>query len=108
MYTLTTALRADVSEDMQHRYKIGALAILECLLWTAATAVQFDNIAESNVLQVDVAVMLTLAAVCYVIRHTLVTQALAASSTPASSTYSLIERSPYGFRSSARRIKLKL
>lgn len=68
MYTLTTSMH-DTLKDSKNKYAVGALVVTECLLWTLASALQFDTIENCHQVTLTTVVCLTLAAICNVFIH---------------------------------------
>ena len=68
MYTLTTSLQNSIKHS-DDKYTVGALIVTECLMWTLASALQFDVIEDCYRLTTTTVICVTLAAVCNVFIH---------------------------------------
>lgn len=67
-YTLTTSMQDSIKVS-NNKYTVGVLSVTECLLWTLASALQFDTIEDCHELTTSTVVCLTLASICHVFIH---------------------------------------
>ena len=64
LYTLTTGLRRDYIACKPYGYIPGVLAVIECVMLSAAASVQFDLIPDCHTLQWGVGILLLVAQHC--------------------------------------------
>lgn len=67
-YTLTTSIQHKINAQQDsHKYTMGTLIVVECFMWTLASALQFDVIEDCYNITITTATCITIAAICHVI-----------------------------------------